>query len=87
MNKIVSFIRIATLFTLGCISMLFIFSEEQDENLSFFCLHVILDKAIGIGVGYLLYRLYNRWNKIDPWLIAYDQMCDEDLDKPNTSQL
>lgn len=87
MNKIVSFIRIAILFTLGCLSMLLIFSEEQDENLTLFCLHVIFDKAIGIGLGYVLYRLYNRWSKTDTWLNAYGKMCGEDLDKTNPSQL
>lgn len=83
MNKTISLIRIAILCTLACLSMLFIFGEEQDENLTLFCLHVLFDKAIGIGLGYILYRLYNRWSKTDPWLIAYDKMCDEDLGKPS----
>lgn len=83
MNKTISLIRIAILCTLACLSMLFIFGEEQDENLTLFLFHVLFDKALGIGLGYILYRLYNRWSKIDPWLIAYDRMCDEDLDKPS----
>lgn len=83
MNKTISIIRIAILFALAGIAAILLFGEEQDENLFAFFLHVIVDKAIGIGSIFLIARLYKRWSKVDPWLMAYDKMCDEGMDKPN----
>lgn len=83
MNKTISFIRIAILFVLGMVAILLIFGEEQDENILAFLLHVIVDKALGIGLCFYIGRLYKRWSKVDPWLMAYDKMCDEVMEKPN----
>ena len=83
MNKTISIIRIAIIFALAGIAAILLFGEEQDENILAFLLHVIVDKAIGIGSIFLIARLYKRWSKVDPWLMAYDKMCDEGMDKPN----
>ncbi len=87
MNKTISVIRIAILFILSGLAFIFIFGEEQDENVWAFFFHVIVDKGLGIGLCFYIGRLYKRWSKVDPWLKAYDKMCDEVMDKPNPSQL
>lgn len=88
MNKTISVIRIAILFILSGLAFIFIFGEEQDENVwAFFFFHVIVDKGLGIGLCFYIGLLYKRWRKVDPWLKAYDKMCDEVMDKPNPSQL
>lgn len=84
MNKTISLIRIAILFALGIAALLLIFGEEQDENLIALFLHIIVDKAFGIGLCFYIGRLYKRWSKVDPWLMAYDKMCDEAMEKPNS---
>jgi len=83
MNKTISIIRICILFILSSLAFIFIFGEEQDENLSAFFFHVIVDKGLGIGLCFYIGRLYKRWSKVDPWLMAYDKMCDEVMEKPN----
>lgn len=87
MNKAISIIRISILVALSCIVIILIFGEEQDANVWAFFFHVIVDKGLGIGLCFYIGRLYKRWSKIDPWLKAYDKMCDEVMDKPNPSQL
>lgn len=82
MNKTISIIRICILFVLSGLAIMFIFGEEQDENTLAFLLHVIVDKAIGIGSIFFIARLYKRWSKVDPWLMAYDKMRDEVMEKP-----
>lgn len=83
MNKTISIIRIAILFALGMVAFLLIFGEEQDENLLTWTFRFIVDKVLGIGIIFIIARLYKRWSKIDPWLIAYDKMCEEVMEKPN----
>ncbi len=85
MNKTISVIRIAILFILSSLAFIFILGEEQDESLSAFFLHVIVDKGLGIGLCFYIGRLYKRWSKVDTWLKAYDKMCDEVMDNPNPS--
>lgn len=87
MNKAISIIRISILVALSCIAIILIFGEEQDENLWAFFFHVLVDKGLGIGLCFYIGRLYKRWSKVDPWLKAYDKMCDEVMDNPNPSQL
>lgn len=87
MNKTISVIRIAILFILSGLAFIFIFGEEQDENVWAFFFHVIVDKGLGIGLCFYIGRLYKRWSKVDPWLKAYEKMCDEVMDNPNPSQL
>ena len=85
--KTISVIRIAILFVLGSVATILLFGEEQDANIGWFLLHVLMDKAIAIGLFYYIGRLYKRWSKVDPWLKAYDKMCDEVMDNPNPSHL
>lgn len=87
MNKTISIIRIAILFSLGMVAFLLIFGEEQDADLLSWTFRFVIDKTIGIGTVFLIARLYKRWSKVDPWLKAYDKMCDEVMDNPNPSQL
>ncbi len=87
MNKTISILRILILFALSGFAFLFLFGEEQDENLLTWTLRFICDKVLAIGACFVIARLYKRWSKIDPWFIAYDKMCDEVMDKPNPSQL
>lgn len=87
MNKTISVIRIAILFILSGLAFFFIFGEEQDENVWAFFFHVIVDKGMGIGLCFLIGRLYKRWSKVEPWLKAYDKKCNEEMYNPNSSQL
>ncbi len=83
MKKTISITRIAILFTLGMVAFLLILGEEQDQDMLAWTLRFIADKTIGIGIFFFIARLYKRWSKIDPWLMAYDKMCDEVMEKPN----
>ena len=87
MNKTISLIRIAILFALGMLALLFLQAEEQDGNLLICTFRFICDKALAVGTIFLMGRLYRRWSRVDPWLKACDKMCDEVMDKPNPSQL
>lgn len=83
MNKTISITRIAILFALFSLGFIFVVGEEADEGLSNFFLHLIIDKAIGVACLFYMGRLYKRWAKVDPWLKAYDKMCDEVMEAPN----
>lgn len=83
MNKAISIIRISILVALSCIAIILIFGEEQHANLLTWTFRFIIHKAVGIGIIFLIARLYKRWSKVDPWLMAYDKMCDEVMEKPN----
>lgn len=87
MNKTISIIRIAIISVLFALGMIFLFGEEQNENLFAFLFHVVVDKALAFVIFFYIGRLYKRWCKIDPWFKAYDKMCDEVMDAPNPSQL
>lgn len=87
MNKTISVIRLAILIILFSVAVVFLFGEEQDESLFSFTIHLIMDKAFALGLFYYVGRLYKRWSKVDPWLKAYDKMCDEVMDNPNPTQL
>lgn len=83
MNKTISIIRAAILTALGTFAIFFLFGEEQDETLTTWTLLFIFDKTLAISACFVIARLYKRWCKIDPWLIAYEKMCDEVMEKPN----
>lgn len=84
MSKTISVIRISILFSLLGFGTLFLLGEETDKN---YLIHIIIDKTLGITAFAYAYRLYKRWNKVDPWLKAYDKMCDKVMDTPNPTQL
>lgn len=86
MNKTISIIRIAILATVCCLAILFLFGEEQDENVLAFFFHAIVDKAIAFALFFWFARLYKRWSKVDPWIEAYDKMVEEVMDKPNPTK-
>lgn len=83
MNKIKSLIRIAVLFTLGIVAIALLFGEEQTTDNANWFIHFVFDKSLSFGLIYCCVRLYKRWSKVDPWLMAYDEMCDEAMKKPN----
>lgn len=87
MNRTISVIRIAIILILSSLAVFLILGEEQETSLFGFFIQVVLDKATGIALFYCVGRLYRRWSKVDPWLIAYDKICDEVMDNPNPSQL
>ena len=87
MKKTISIIRIAILTILCGIAMVLIFGEEQDESVLWFLLHITLDKGIGIGICFWIGKLYTRWSKVDPWIMAYDKMCNNIMDEENPSQI
>jgi len=83
MNKLVSIIRVAIFLALSTFAFLFLFGEEQDEDLTAWMFHFLIDKTLAILAIFVIARLYRHWSKIDPWLIAYEKMCKEVEDKPN----
>lgn len=83
MNKTISIIRIAILFVLSGIAMIFLFGEEQDANLATWMFRFLVDKAFAFVLIFNIARLYKRWSKIDPWFIAYEKKCNEAMDAPN----
>lgn len=82
MKQAISIIRITILMLLFFIAFIFLFGEEQDENLSAWFMHVIFDKSIAVIAGYAGYRLYEHWRKTDEWIAAYDKWSeiDEEID-------
>lgn len=82
MNKLLSVIRMSVLFILFSVAVVFLFTEEQDESLFSFTIHLIMDKAFAFVLFYYVGRLYKRWSKVDPWLKAYDRMCNDATDNP-----
>lgn len=87
MNRTISIIRISILFALGMVVFLLIFGEEHGADLLTWTFRFVIDKAIGFGTIFLIARLYKRWSKVDPWLMAYEKMCDEVMEKPNTMSI
>lgn len=87
MNKTASIIRIAILSVLFGLAVILLFGEEQDESLVFFFLHMVMDKAMAFALFYSIGRLYKRWCKLDPWIRAYDKMCNDVMYNPNPSKL
>lgn len=83
MNKTISTIRIAILFILGFSATILLFGEEQDESITYFLLHTIMDKSLAFALFFYFGRLYKRWSKVDPWIMAYDKMCEEVMEAPN----
>lgn len=80
MKKIVSIIRITILSALGLLAALLLLGEETDPSMPAF----LIDKSIGFAACLTIGRLYKRWSKVDPWLIAFDKMGDEDTDIHNS---
>lgn len=76
MNKKISIIRISILFILCSFAMLFICAEEMDESLFAWTIHFFIDKALGIAACFVVAGLYKRWSKTDPWIMAFDKLCD-----------
>ncbi len=73
MNKTKSIIRIAILFALLALGLALIFNIERDEDITVLCIHVILDKAFGIGFVIASGLLYNKWSVSDAWISRYDE--------------
>jgi hypothetical protein len=82
MNKIVSVIRIAILAVIFTFAVIFLFGEEQGDSMFTF-FQTIIDKALAIGAFWFGAKLYKHWCRIDPWLKAYEKMCDEVIEAPN----
>lgn len=87
MNKLVSTIRIAVLWALSTAAFILIFGEELDENLSAWTIHFLIDKALAALAIYIVVRLYKRWRKIDPWIIAYEKYNMEPEETPDSAYL
>lgn len=77
MNKTISIIRIAILFVLGTLAIIFFFGEEQDEAIMPLLLHMAVDKSLAFAMFYSIGTLYKRWCKVDPIIMACDKMCNE----------
>lgn len=83
MNKAISIIRIVILLSLGMLAIWMVFGEEQDRETSAWVIRFFIDKALGLGLCLIISLLYRRWSKVDPWLKAYNRMCDEVIDCPD----
>lgn len=82
MKTILSLVRIAALTLLCAAAILLIFGEEYEVTATVWCLHKLLGIAAGAAAG----LLYKRWCITDPWLRAYDNMCDHVIDRPNPTR-
>lgn len=81
MKIVKSILRIAVLLCLGYYAMSYFFNIENDESDLAFFLHFIFDKAFAILLAYTGIRLYTKWSKVDPWIMAYRLKSESDLDK------
>lgn len=91
MKKAISIIRICILFTVGCIAILFIFGEEQNESILGFIFHFVIDKLVGIVLLVLTFMLYEHWSRHDRWIhhAAHwldEIVCDEEKPQPITKE-
>ena len=82
MNKSISIIRIAVLCALFTFGMIFLFGQEQGDS-TWTLFQILIDKAFALAAFGYMVKLYKRWSKIDPWLMAYDKMCDDVMEEPN----
>lgn len=85
MKKAISIIRICILLTVGCIAILFIFGEEQNESIFGFFFRFIIDKLVGIVLLVLTFMLYEHWSRHDRWIHIAAHWLDEivsEEDKP-----
>lgn len=71
MKTTISILRIAILVTLGFFAMLFIVGELETTT-NWFVITVIT-KALGVGLGVALVKLYNHWSKTDDIIMAADK--------------
>ncbi len=80
-KKILSFIRLAILLSIGIAATLLFFSEEQNDVTSAFLLQVLFDKLLAAALFCAAAMLYKRWSITDPLLsdIGSDE---EDADNP-----
>lgn len=86
MNKSVSILRIVILLALTSLAMLFLFGEEKYTG-TCTLLQIVIDKGLAIIACILIGRLYRRWRRIDPLLIAYDKMCGIKSDDFNSANI
>jgi len=86
MKKTISIIRIAILLAISTFAFIFLFGEEQGDDAGFL-LRIFVDKALALAAFWYVCKLYKRWSKVDPWLIAYGKMCDEVMDTPNPMRI
>lgn len=85
MKKIISLIRIAILFILSSIAMIFLFGEEQAESASVWIRLFVFDKVLVAATVYFAVMLYKYWSTCDQMFMAFDNMNDDD--NPNPFQL
>lgn len=90
MKKAISLIRICILLTVGCIAVLFILGEEQNESILGFLFHFIIDKLVGIVLLVLTFMLYEHWSRHDRWIHCaahwLDDVVSEDKPQPTTKE-
>lgn len=77
MNKTISILRLASLFILFGLAAVLLFGEEQNDNLAFFFLHLVMNKGMALALFFCVGVLYKRWSKIDPWIKAYNKMTND----------
>ena len=76
MKTTISILRIAILITLGFFAMLFIVGEL--ETTTNWLITTVITKAIGVGLGVALVKLYNHWLKTDDIIMAADKFLGKD---------
>lgn len=90
MKKAISLIRICILLTVGCIAVLFILGEEQNESILGFLFHFIIDKLVGIVLLVLTFMLYEHWSRHDRWIHRaahwLDDVVSEDKPQPTKEE-
>lgn len=74
MEKTTSILRIATLVALFGLGLVGIMGAPED-NTPYWFLALVLTKVLGLAALAGSFGLYERWNKVDAWLMAYDKWC------------
>ena len=91
MKKAISIIRICILLTVGCIGILFLCGEEQNDSILGFIFQIFFDKLVGIILLCLTFMLYEHWSHCDKWIHTAARwldgvMSEEDEPQPSTKE-
>ncbi len=76
--KAISIIRFATIMTVAFFATIFIFGEEQDENLGKWFLHFLFDKTLGVVLFLSCIAMFNKWRKTDSLFNYFYHLADEE---------
>jgi hypothetical protein len=81
MDYKISIIRIIILVAVFGFAIVFLLSEEHGDDIQTL-IQALVCKALAFAAFLYGQKLYRHWRQIDPWLMAYEKMCDDVKNAP-----